>query len=195
MDSATFHLFLRLLLGLVFLISGVGKFLHLSHFKLALRDYDALPRKLDAQLHLSRVLSYCIPAAEAVAGVSLITGIAGGLGVTLAIGLLVIFCGALVVNLRRGRSDLSCHCGEVLGEHLISWWMVGRNIVLILALVLILATPQDIFSIKLFSRHPAMPTATMWVNTALPVVILVAAILAALFLINTARSFWRSATS
>jgi uncharacterized membrane protein YphA (DoxX/SURF4 family) len=124
MDSTSFHLILRLLLGCVFLISSVGKCLNLPRFEHALTDYDVLPGIFDTRFHLLRILSYGIPAAELVAGASLLTGIAVGFGAAVAVGLLLVFCCALVVNLRRGRFDMSCHCGGAMGDHPISWWMV-----------------------------------------------------------------------
>jgi hypothetical protein len=82
------------------------------------------------------MLATGIPLAELLAGLGLISGFWLVPAIVLAMALFVVFCIAITINLVRGRRDLSCHCGGVIGNHLISWWLVGRNGLLIIGLVI-----------------------------------------------------------
>ncbi|MGO4119283.1 MauE/DoxX family redox-associated membrane protein, partial [Rhizobium ruizarguesonis] len=46
--------------------------------------------------------------------------------------LLVVYSVAITINLVRGRNEISCGCGGVLGTHNLSWKLVIRNIFLLL---------------------------------------------------------------
>jgi hypothetical protein len=79
-----------------------------------------LGSSLESALALSAVLSLCIALAELLAGGGLITGLWLVSASILGLLLLTLFSGAMLINLVRGRRDLSCHCAGVIGEHRIS---------------------------------------------------------------------------
>src|SRR5689334_9531557 len=62
---------------------------------------------------------------EALAPVASVVIVVGELGVALALAL------PLGVNLARGRRRLDCGCLGAGGRETISWWLVGRNLVLL----------------------------------------------------------------
>lgn len=62
----------------------------------------------------------------------------------------------LALNLVRGRRDLSCHCGGLVGNHLISWWLVGRNGLLLTSLLVLLLTPPDRYTVAAFVQNPSL---------------------------------------
>ena len=136
-------------------------------------------------------LALGIPLAELLAGLGLISGFWLAPAIMLALALFVVFSGAIMLNLVRGRRDLSCHCGGAIGDHRISWWLVGRDGLLIIGLLVLLFTPPDMFTIGAFVRSPSLLNQS-FVSTIIPVVVLVGAVVAAIALFNAARVLWQS---
>ena len=190
-DIMAVRLFLRLFVGVILLSVSMSKLAHLRHFQRAIEDYQIVPSMLASKNDLSMVLALGIPLAELLAGLGLLSGFWLVPAIVLAIALFVVFCIAMTINLVRGRHDLSCHCGGALGNHLISWWLVGRNGLLILCLLILLVTLPDLFTVASFVRSPSLLNAS-FVSTIVPVVVLVGAVVAAIALCNAARVLWRS---
>ncbi len=186
------RLFVRLLLGLILLSVAVSKLAHPSRFRWAIEDYRIIPSALELKLLLSVALSFGIPFAELIAGLGLISGFVLVPAVLLAFALFVLFSGGLIINLMRGRYDLSCHCEGILGDHRISWWLVGRNGLLLAGLFVLLITPADMFTISELLRSPSLFTESVDLSILLPVALLVGIVLAAVVLSNSARILWRS---
>ncbi|HJT58786.1 MAG TPA: MauE/DoxX family redox-associated membrane protein [Ktedonobacteraceae bacterium] len=191
MDINVIRLFIRLLLGLILLSASVSKLVHRSRFESGIQEYQILPDFLESKLALSTVLSFCIPLAELVAAIGLISGLLLLPASILALGMFLIFSGAIVINLVRGRFDLSCHCAGTLGDHHISWWLVRRNGVFVAGLLVLLMTPSDVFTIETFVRNPSLLNGSL-LSIVLPVVLVVGMFLFAVVLINAARPFWRT---
>ncbi len=144
------RLFVRLLLGVLLLSVGVSKLAHPRQFQQGIKDYQLFPHMLQAKSGFLISLAAGIPVAELLAGLGLISGFWLVPAIVLALALIVVFSVAIMLNLVRGRCDLSCHCGGAIGNHLISWWLVGRNGLLIVGLVLLLVTPPDSFTVASF---------------------------------------------
>jgi len=128
---ATFHLFLRIFLGSVLWSAAFSKLSHIRRFHNDIQEYQIIPFFIEKKLSLSLLLAFGIPGGEIIIGFGLISGILLVPSAMLAILLFCIFIAAIAFNLVRGRSDLACHCQGVLGNHRISWWLVGRNLLLI----------------------------------------------------------------
>jgi uncharacterized membrane protein YphA (DoxX/SURF4 family) len=141
------RLFVRLLLGVLLLSVGVSKLAHLRQFERGIQDYQLFPRLVRAKSSFSLALAAGIPVAELLVGLGLLSGFWLVPATLLAMLLFITFCVALSINLVRGRHDLSCHCGGVIGDHLISWWLVGRNLALVACLLILLLTPADQFTV------------------------------------------------
>ena len=56
--------------------------------------------------------------------------------------LLLVYSGAIAINLARGRTDIDCGCLGPAGRQPLSAWLVGRNALLIGACLLTLAPPE-----------------------------------------------------
>lgn len=85
--------------------------------------------------HLSRA----IPLLELAVAAGLVFDPSRSYAAVAGIALLSTYAGAIAINLRRGRRDLACGCGGPDERRPIAPWMVWRNVVLALALVLALA--------------------------------------------------------
>ncbi len=181
----------RLLLGVLLLSVGVSKLAHPRQFQRGIQDYHILPSLLEKKLALAALLSFGIPLAELLAGLGLLSGFWLVPAIVLAIALFVVFSAAITINLVRGRHDLSCHCGGIVGNHLISWWLVGRNGLLIVGLGFLLVTPPDSVTVVSFLRSPSLLNSSL-VSTIVPVAVLVGAVVAIIVLCNAARVLWRS---
>lgn len=163
------HVFLRLFLGSLILCSGITKAIHPQRAARAIREYKLLPAPLQARSVVSSMISKGLCVVEIVTGAGLISGF---LLLPAALGagcLLVVFSGAIGINLARGRRDLSCHCGGVLGDHRISWWLVARNGLLLLATVLLISLPADPFALD----HWPLPAMTAWITVVLPLLMII----------------------
>lgn len=191
-DIITMRIFLRLLLGLILLSVAVSKLVHPRRFQRGIQDYQLIATSLDAKLAFSVVLAWCISIAELVAGLGLISGFLLVPTTVLACVLFVAFSVAISVNLVRGRHDLSCHCGGALGEHRISWWLVGRNSLFIAGLVVLLVTPVDLLTVDVLVHRSSAVSSIVWTGTVVPVVLLVGVVLGMLVLVNYAHVLWRS---
>lgn len=186
------HFFVRLLLGLLLCSVGVSKLAHPAHFRRGIQDYHLIPSVLDSRMALSTLVVYSLPVAEIVAGLGLISGFFLIPATALATLLMIVFSLAMGINLARGRTDLSCHCAGALGDHRISWWLLGRNGMLIIGLLFLFVTPADMFTVATLARSPSTFSATLWTNAALPLVLLVGMVLVVLMLLNAARTAFRS---
>src|SRR5258706_282944 len=155
-DLMYIRLFIRLLLGLILLSVSVSKLAHPVRFRRGIQDYQVFPSILGSKIAFPAIASFCIPLAEIAAGLGLISGFLLVSASVLTLVLFVLFSGAIIVNLMRGRYNLSCHCGGTLGDHSISWWLVGRNCLFIVSLLVLLATPSDMFTVDTFVRSPSL---------------------------------------
>ena len=113
-----------LALILILLHASLHKFRDSSDFQSALRGYDLFPE---------RALMYwwTVPLAELASALEILVSV--GNSRVLALLILGLYSGLIFYNLISGRADLDCGCGGV-GTRL-SWWMFGRNMVLLLGCI------------------------------------------------------------
>ncbi|MGH2493357.1 MAG: MauE/DoxX family redox-associated membrane protein [Ktedonobacteraceae bacterium] len=187
----TVRLFLRFLLGLILLSVGMSKLAHPRRFQQGIQDYQLLPPLLESRLALSTAFSFAIPVVELLAGLGLLSGLLLVPALMVTLCLFVLFSGAILINLIRGRVDLSCHCGGIIGDHHISWWLIGRNAFFMVGLLTLLFTPPDLFTVDTLVHQSTVLSGSLW-SLVLPVVLLVGAMVAVVALINSARVLWRS---
>ena len=123
-------LYLRLTLGLLFVVAGLSK----------ARDHRAFYRavagfQIVSPLHVQRI-AVAIVSLELVGGGLLLLGTHEWLGAILVGSLLAAFNAALIVNLLRGRRNLDCGC---FGTHTarIGWGHVTQNTLLFLMAMLV----------------------------------------------------------
>lgn len=191
MTLINLHLLLRLTLGALLLSTGGAKIAHPHRFRRNIEDYQLIPRWVAARFPVASVLAWLIPVLELLIGLSLIGDVAmmAALGAMLI--LLVVFTWALVINLVRGRTDLSCHCAGVLGDHQIAWWQVARNGALMLCAVGVGITPKDPFLLIPLVTTTSGVTDAAWITTFLPTVLIVGLIMSCLLIVTEFRTNWQ----
>lgn len=114
---------IRLFLGLVFLASSLPKLAAPADLRRALRNYQLLP------LRLVRPVATWLPRAELALALALLVGIATPLTATLAAAALLVFSGAVVINLARGRK-IECGCFSGSSPREITWRLVLQDVIL-----------------------------------------------------------------
>lgn len=121
-------------LSLLFASAALHKLRDRAHFTEVLRAYRVLPGG-------AVCLAPLVPLAELLVAAGLFvsaTRTGAGLG---GAALLVAYACAIAVNLGRGRRDLACGCGGPDDARPIAPWMVARNLVLALLLLVITLVP------------------------------------------------------
>jgi len=117
---------LALAFGLLFLVSGGRKLAELRAFQAAMAGYRLLPRRL------TPVAGAGLAGAEVAVGLAAVSLFAELQLIALAAsgGLLLLYAGAMAVNLLRGRHDVDCGCTASAARRAIGWDMVLRNLAL-----------------------------------------------------------------
>lgn len=143
MDPAL-DLVLRAALALLLVVAAAHKLLDFERFRSTLADYRLVPAAL-------------VPAAAlVVVGVELLLAVGLGLpglrrrGLQGAAAVLVLYAGAIGVNLARGRRHIDCGCLGAAAHQGLSWWLVGRNLALAAA--------------ALAAARPVQGRALVWVD-------------------------------
>ena len=139
MDPAI-DLAIRACLALLFAAAAVHKLRDLARFGATMAEYRLLPPAL------ARPASLAVVAAELAVATALVLSPARAAGYTGAATLAALYAVAIGVNLLRGRRDLDCGCLGAGGRETISWWLVGRNLVLV-AVALAGVTPPAVRSL------------------------------------------------
>ncbi|WP_409252099.1 DoxX family protein [Bacillus sp. SCS-153A] len=134
----------RLLLFTIFFSSGLDKMKDFNTHLETLKDYKIIPPSF---IKLSGVIGIFL---ELVLSTFLLVGIFLKVTTFLLGLLLVTYTLFISINLIRGRNNISCGCGGVLGEKVISSSLVFRNIIFILIAGIILFTESYLMSIDGF---------------------------------------------
>ena len=127
---------LRMLLALVFLVAGAGKLGHREELEGVIANYRVLPRPL------AGALSYVLGPVEVLIGLALLGGaIASPVAELAAAAVLLVFAGAMGINLLRGRSHIDCGCFRGTLRQTLRRALVVRNVVLAAAAALCAVLP------------------------------------------------------
>lgn len=121
-------------MSLLFGVAAAHKMRAPETFRSAIDDYRLVPRSL------SGPISICLLIAESLVALMVLIPAAQVAGLAVMAGLLLLYTGAICINLNRGRRDLDCGCSGPASRHLISGWLVLRNLIL-LGLVLLALLP------------------------------------------------------
>jgi uncharacterized membrane protein YphA (DoxX/SURF4 family) len=115
---------LALGLGAIFIAGAAPKLKARDLFVDIVQAYGLLPIPLVA------VAAFMIAVMELIVGIGLIIPITRELAAPLGLLLLALVTAAVIVNLLRGNSELSCGCGGASADQHLSWTLVGRNLLL-----------------------------------------------------------------
>ncbi|WP_298394149.1 MauE/DoxX family redox-associated membrane protein [Sphingobium sp.] len=120
---ALFGLTVSIAVGLLFLAAGIAQWRHRALLPGVIANYRLLPAALVGSA------ATALPLAEVATGVALLIGL-HPLAVVVAMALLLLFAGAMAINIVRGRSHIDCGCGHGALRHPIGWPLVARNVAL-----------------------------------------------------------------
>jgi uncharacterized membrane protein YphA (DoxX/SURF4 family) len=137
-------LLLRASLAVLFVSAAVHKFRDRQAFRTSLAAYQLVPRPTVP------ALSVLIASSEATIAVALLAAGSSPWPAFAAAGLLLVYTGAIAINLIRGRSGIDCGCAGPARRQSIGAGLVGRNLALLGAAVA--------------SALPATPRAFVWVD-------------------------------
>jgi hypothetical protein len=118
-------LFCSMFVAVIFLTSGVTKLADKERFVAVVRDFALLPDL--AVTFVGTVLPYL----EILIAMTLLLDVYRGAFLAVAIVLLTSFTVAVSINLLRGRGYISCGCFGVHENSPLTWFLVGRNLLLI----------------------------------------------------------------
>ena len=123
-------------LALIFGASGVMKIRDLEMFEGSIANYQLLPASLE------RPLAYLVPILELACAAGLMISKTRGAAAFGLLMLLLLFTGAIAINLIRGRIDIDCGCFGPLLRQQLSGWLLLRNLFLMILAAAILL-PQN----------------------------------------------------
>ena len=111
----------RICVGLVFVLAATNKAQHWRIFSAVLANYRLLPRPLVAPAAI------LLPPVELMLGLLLLAAQLRPLAELAAIILRALFAAAMAINIRRGRMEIDCGCGQSFLKQTLSWTLVWRN--------------------------------------------------------------------
>lgn len=156
---------LRLFLAILFATAAVSKLSQRETFAAVVENYRILPPAL------VRPVAASLPVAETLLALMLVTPVPLWIPAATTAALLAAFAVAMAVNVLRGRRFIDCGCFRSDLRQELSWWMVGRNLVMICGALLLLL-PQ---SARLISVADALLAVlislTLWVMSFVPAVV------------------------
>lgn len=121
------------MIGLLFLMAALAKLRDRSGFQAVLAGYRLVPQGALG------VVATLLPLAELAVAAALLAGMRPALAGAAA--LLLLFAGAVAINLRRGRTRIDCGCGGADGRRPISAGLVGQDLILAALALAALAVP------------------------------------------------------
>jgi len=123
----TLDLVVRLSLALLFSTAAFHKLRDFDSFGMILRDYRLLPQSV------IRIAAVAFVVVETLLAVMLTVGAFRTAVAMSVLGLFACYTTAISVNLVRGRRDIGCGCSGAMHKQLITWWLVFRNLLLMVA--------------------------------------------------------------
>jgi uncharacterized membrane protein YphA (DoxX/SURF4 family) len=128
------------LLGLIFLISGLSKFTDLHAFAATMKDFGLVPDSV------GNVLAVIIPSVEFISGLLLLLGLWTKLSSAMVIGLLIVFIAAMIPNIVEGN-EIECGCFGPLSQSKVGVGLLLRDIVLLGMTLAVFTEEVHIYSI------------------------------------------------
>lgn len=136
-------LFFMMKIGLatLFISTGIDKIKKFSIHQLIIKEYRIIPEN---QIRLFTIIEIF---AEIFISICLFIGLFHTFTLICAALLFLVYSVAILVNLLRGRKEISCGCGGVLGNHKLSWMLVVRNLCIGAVSVILLMYPLSLGSL------------------------------------------------
>ncbi|MED4572683.1 MauE/DoxX family redox-associated membrane protein [Brevibacillus agri] len=122
-------LYMRSIVGTILLTAGYMKIKNIHEHSQVIKEYRLIPNSIIPYV------AFFLITIEIMCGIGLYLGVYKYFTLLTAFTLLVVYSVAITINLVRGRNEISCGCGGVLGTHNLSWKLVIRNIFLLLLII------------------------------------------------------------
>jgi hypothetical protein len=157
MIDPVIELSLRLALALLFAAAAWHKMSDQIRFGATMRSYQVLPSRWVAPL------TWFLPSAEASIAFGLLLPSTRHVAAVGAAMLLLVYAGAIGVNLARGRREIDCGCFASSARVPLSNWLVARNMILILAafILVIPVRPRTLIWIDVLTITTAVTTLSL----------------------------------
>lgn len=120
-------LYLRFLLGTIFLSAGWAKLAKIDKHAAIVKGYRLLPSRLLVPFVWFEAVAECL------VGGLFFTGFYLRVSALIAACLLILYCIGITINVLRGRTEIDCGCGGVIGNHRLSMSLVFRNLIFLAA--------------------------------------------------------------
>ncbi|HZR01868.1 MAG TPA: MauE/DoxX family redox-associated membrane protein [Burkholderiales bacterium] len=120
------------LLALVFGFAAYSKLTAWTELEGVVRNYRMLPQALVVPV------ARALPWIEGALALMILSPPVRRAAALAMLGLLIVFAVAIALNLARGRSHIDCGCFRSTLRQNLSWWLVLRNVLLIVACVITL---------------------------------------------------------
>jgi uncharacterized membrane protein YphA (DoxX/SURF4 family) len=148
MEVITFVL--RIIIFVIFFSSGFQKLKEIESHKGVIEDYRILPTKFVP------LFARIEPVLEILSSICIFLSFFFTVNLYICIFLLIMYSLAVIINLIRGRREISCGCGGIVGKHNLSWWIVFRNLLLIISCTALLKQKPVWFSLDNYLREQAI---------------------------------------
>ena len=130
-----FAIVFRVILGWLFVLTGLLKLPDLKGFYVILLSYNLLPT------WFARISAYTLPLAEIFAGVWLMTGLSKFYAASFVLLLLLSSTFVILAALIRKQRVENCGCYGTLFAHPVTWGKLMENLGWIVVAVIVLAIP------------------------------------------------------
>jgi hypothetical protein len=121
--------------ALVFLLAAVQKLRHWRLLSGVIANYRLMPR------WSAGPAAALLPPVELLLGIALLLAPLQPWSAVAGIVLLLLFAGAMAINVARGRIHIDCGCGQEFLAQKLGWPLVARNLALVALLAPSLAAP------------------------------------------------------
>ncbi|MFD2169221.1 MauE/DoxX family redox-associated membrane protein [Tumebacillus lipolyticus] len=111
-------------IGMIFMSTGWSNFKKLEEHTGIIMAYKILPSRM------ASVFAKVDVWFQLLVSVLLLLGLFRQAALGIVTVLLLLYATAISVNMWRGRREISCGCGGVMGDHHLSWSLVVRNVLL-----------------------------------------------------------------
>ena len=139
-------LFLRLALGVVFILAALPKLQDPAGFARSISHYHLVPEGTE------RMLALTLPPLELLVGLGLIFGVLDAGAALLGFAMLVVFTAAIGVAVARGL-DISCGCFDTDGGTKVGVSKLVENTLMVIAAGLVMVGDRTLLSISAWMRR------------------------------------------
>jgi uncharacterized membrane protein YphA (DoxX/SURF4 family) len=139
--NAQINLLIRLVVGIVFIITGSSKIIDPALFSREITNYDMLPN------FSINLLSIILPWVELIVGILFVFGVRVKANLILLVGMLFMFNFAVAVAWARGL-DINCGCYSSVAQQTVGIGKLSENFAMIVALAFMFFSPDDKLAIE-----------------------------------------------